>query len=176
MTFDLERCLAIDGFMVPEELEWLYTQASSMENVVEVGCWKGRSTAALAQGCKGTVWTVDHFEGSPAERDGAHQEASQVDLYSLALNTLRFDNVRILRMESVNAARLFRPGSVDMIFIDGDHSLAAILADLILWNPVARKLLCGHDRNWVDVERALSIYGLPFREGPGSIWFTEVLP
>ena len=51
----------IEGWMEQTELEWLYSIASEMESIVEIGSWKGRSIHALCTRCKGTVTAIDLF-------------------------------------------------------------------------------------------------------------------
>ena len=53
----------IEGWMDIDELEWLHDTAVNMNTVVEIGAWKGRSTIALLQGCKGIVFAVDPWRG-----------------------------------------------------------------------------------------------------------------
>ena len=65
--------------MTEAELQWLTERAAEASSVVEIGSWKGRSTAALLSGCKGTVTAVDHFLGSPD--DERHKEAATTDIH-----------------------------------------------------------------------------------------------
>lgn len=173
---DWTVALDIDGWMEPNELEWLYDQASRFLTVLEVGTWRGRSAAALGAGCLGRVYTVDHFQGSPSEIDGAHREVGWTDLHQEADRNLgQFPNVEILRMPSLHASRRFANESLDMVFLDGEHTRESVLIDLICWRPKVRRLLCGHDLSWPGVIEALAIYGIPFEGGPGSIWMMEVV-
>ncbi len=50
-------------------------------------------------------------------------------------------------MESRNAARIFKDGSCDLVFIDGDHSYEAAKRDIEMWLPKVKPggILCGHD-------------------------------
>lgn len=176
MIAALESLLDIPGFMEIDELEWLYNCAAECDSVLEIGCWYGRSASALALGCQGHVWTVDHFKGSPSELDGAHRDALLIDVGREAELLLdQYENISILRKTSLEASRLFLDQSLDMVFLDGDHEREAVLIDLISWRPKVRKLICGHDRNWEGVYGALAIYGMPFDLGPGSIWYTEMI-
>jgi predicted O-methyltransferase YrrM len=168
--------LVIPGFMSEEELMWLHERAAGASSVLEVGCWLGRSTSALAAGCRGPVYTVDHFQGSPDERDAAHAEAAGRNLYAEAQTYLSsWPNVRFLVGSSLEASRRFTPASVDMVFLDGDHAEAAVLRDLLAWAPKARRVLCGHDADWPSVQAALVAYGLPFECGPGALWYMELI-
>lgn len=174
MSYDPQVSMAIPGFMEPEELQWLHDKAAAMSVVVEVGCWKGRSASALAAGCPGKVLTVDHFEGSPSEVDAAHAEAKTEDIYAIAqVNLEPYNNVTFMKMSSLQASRLFRSNSVDMVFLDGEHTRESVLVDLLAWYPKCSKLLCGHDADWEGVIGALALFGIPFERGPGSIWYME---
>jgi predicted O-methyltransferase YrrM len=162
--------------MEADELQWLHDRAAEMRSVVEVGTWKGRSALALASGCPGRVYTVDTFKGSPSEIAGAHAEALTQDIFTEAQKNLgNLGNLGILTMTSLQASRLFKAMSVDMVFLDGEHTRESVLIDLLSWHGKCRTLLCGHDVNWDGVQGALSIFGLPYQNGPGSIWYMEFI-
>ncbi len=172
----LAPALEIDGWMTELELEWLHEQASRFDSVLEVGTWKGRSTAALAAGCPGRVVTVDRF-GGPLYETSTYRDAGALesDIFAEARENLAgFGNVTILKMSSEKAAEAvsLTGGMFDMVFIDGDHSEEAVREDLELWTPFASKLLCGHDRELPGVAAALE--GLEVCEGPDSIWCKAV--
>jgi hypothetical protein len=174
LMFDFARCDAIDGWMLEEELRWLHDQAARCAAVLEVGCWKGRSAMALAQGCPGRVYTVDHFRGSPSEAEG-HREATVLDLATVARENLRgMPHVTVLPLASANAAALFEPRSLDLVFIDGEHTAPAVEADLRAWAPKAARVLCGHDRRLASVQAGLAACGIAWELGPGSLWVAEV--
>ncbi len=162
--------LEIEGWMTGYELVWLHDSAARSESVLEIGTWKGRSTAALAAGCPGRVVTVDRF-GGPLYETSTYRDAGalETDVFAEATANLSgFDNVEILRMSSREAAATLA-GEFDMVFIDGDHSEEAVREDLALWTPFASKLLCGHDRHLPSVAAALE--GLDVSAGPDSLWW-----
>jgi len=169
---------SVPGFMSREELTWLHDRAATMQTVVEIGTWKGRSGSALAAGCPGKVWCIDHFRGSPdqvSEEGVGCAEAVKGHVGELARKNLaRFPNVTILEMTSRQAADLFEDGSVDMVFIDGTHGYRAVISDLIAWRPKARKLFCGHDADWGTVRDALRDLKVEWTAGPDAIWYVEV--
>ena len=190
---------AIEGWCSPVELGWLKATAAAMNSVVEIGAWKGRSTIALASGCRGEVFAVDHWLGSAAERSGAHKEAVTGGVRKIfeqnILNAMEAGKLKarvvIFQEDSVIAAKGFRhgdgpidvttigeglavatggPSEVDMIYVDGGHTYDEVLADIAAWRPRARKLLCGHDYNYPDVARAVHD-ALGVVDNPaGSIW------
>lgn len=166
----------IQGWMGDEELDWLYKQAHRMDTVIEIGCWKGRSTHALLRGCPGTVYAVDHFLGTPNERSNVHKEATERDIFpEFVANTFGIGNLVILKMESSEAAKAIGR-DVDMVFIDGDHSYEGLKADIEAWRPLCRKLLCGHDISYQSVRTVLEDLKIPYRivEPMGTLWAVEV--
>jgi predicted O-methyltransferase YrrM len=173
----------IDGWMSADELHWLYDTATRMNSIVEVGSWLGRSTHALCSGCAGTVYAVDHWLGSPDEREGNHKLVQTADVYELFIENLKefvchnglgCGNLMPFKMDSLEAAELFsggKYGQIDMVFIDGDHRKDNVLADLKAWCPLAKKILCGHDFSQNGVEKAVEEFGMPFERVPGmTIW------
>ena len=59
----------IEGFLMTGQEEWLFKTVKSLPNearILEIGCFKGRSTVCMAYGCVGTrrhVFTIDTFKG-----------------------------------------------------------------------------------------------------------------
>lgn len=165
----------IDGWMSRTELNWLHNQAKDMESIVEIGCWKGRSTHALASACKGKVITIDTFKGTEGEPGSPFIDAQDQDILAehLLPNVGQFENLEVWNMTSLEAAELVPDGSVDMVFLDGDHSYAAIKADIEAWKPKAKKIICGHDYNWHGVQEAVTEnFGVP--DTAGSIWIHRI--
>lgn len=149
----------IGGYTTEKELEWLYETAKEMDSIVEIGCWMGRSTYALCMGCKGTVYTVDHFKGSNESKGRLKKmiEVHGVDPYKKFLrNTSKFTNLKLLKVSSEEASNSpIIPTLVDMVFIDGEHLYKSVMSDFKLWFPRAKKLFCGHDIAQFGVPQAL---------------------
>jgi hypothetical protein len=64
----------------------------------------------------------------------------------------------LLRMKSSEAAALFKDGTFDLIYIDGDHRPQAVYDDIHGWFSKVRRggILCGDDVNWPGTEEILS--------------------
>ena len=170
----------IKGWMALVELRWLDEQAQKMDSIVEIGCWYGRSTHALLSGCRGPVYAIDHWQGSPGlngEILFACRDVKTMDVFAAFMkNVGEFKNLQPIKMASLDAVVGFQDQSVDMVFIDGSHLYAAVKADILAWLPKARKLISGHDyghKVWgPGVAQALEeIFGTDFEIGPGGIWF-----
>lgn len=166
----------IRGWMRPVDLSWLYQTAKNMDSIIEIGSWKGRSTFALLSGCKGIVHAVDHFLGNEGKRDSDCKEAKTGDIYNQFLNNVgHFGNLKVYKMDSLSASKLFEDNSVDMVFIDAGHTYNEVVADIEAWAPKARKLVCGHDAPMKSVIRAVKdkLGESKINTKDGHIWTIE---
>lgn len=166
----------IQGWMGPNELEWLYHQAKKADSILELGSWKGRSTHALLTGCKGTVTCVDTWKGSVDTRDWTNAMAKNEDPFvAFKTNVGNFPNLEICQMESGDAAAKFKAEGrkFDMVFIDAGHSYEEVKRDIELWRPLTKTLLSGHDyeNTWEGVVRAVNenVKGV---KTSGPIWYS----
>lgn len=152
----------IDGWMSLSELSWLYLTSQKMDSIVEIGSWKGKSAHALASGTKGKVYLVENFSGNPKQDPNCEAD--------LRKNMSEFNNVEIIKENSVEAAKRFADNSIDMVFIDGSHDKESVLNDIKAWYPKCKKLLCGHDFDRESVRQAIQESEFVSRGEPGSIW------
>lgn len=159
-------------------------EATDASLLIEVGCWKGRSIAFLAdelrrRGKSPVLLAVDTWAGSPAEEhmlDEVARLGGPDALYREFLtNMLQCGLNRCIwhvRTDSVDAASRERRASANFCFIDGSHDFASVRRDLEAWLPVMKPgaLLAGHDINQPDVARAVrDTFGEDF-EIEGSCW------
>ena len=140
----------------------LFELAVSMKIIVEIGSWHGKSTHALLSGNRfskmnGTVYAVDHFQGSADKNDQTHGKSSKEEFIE---NCGHFPNLVHLEMSSVEASKTFEDNSVDMVYIDGGHRYEDVIEDLRCWYPKVRILLCGHDFTMTNVRKAIEDFGI----------------
>ena len=152
----------IEGLMDPVDLNWLYLKATEMNNIVEVGSLNGRSACALLNGCKGIVHCIDTFK-----IPGTYE--------AFIKNVGHFKNLDTHISDSVKAANKFKNESIDMVFIDADHSYKAVKADIEAWLPKTRKLICGHDYvpSWPGVRKAVDEKFNKINQAH-NIWFYKI--
>lgn len=123
---------------------------------VEIGSWVGESAVAMAsEGEKVThefsLYCVDphvqYDDGTTFDLYGKIDGNYVNDLFHE--NTRGFDQIKLYRMPSSEAAKLFkRPGrQVDFLFIDGAHGRAGLELDLQSWLPKLsnRAVIAIHD-------------------------------
>lgn len=173
----------IPGFTSELELEWLEQQAFVYEAIVEIGCWVGRSTSALAK-TSGFVLCIDDWAGTghgflPTDIPEGFKNFPNGGLYDFAKNMKPLmGKVIPLRMRSQEAAKLFPLACFDMVFIDGDHRYESVYEDIRSWHGLLKigGLLCGHNYElcWKDdVVRAVDEL-IPNRKlvKDTTIWWT----
>jgi len=112
---------------------------------VEIGTWTGKSAAYMASLIKEyhksiRFYTIDTFNGSTDEPE--HAEIIKTiggDLFSFCHSNLSqcgiLDKVNIIRMDSIEASKLFADDSIDFLFIDGGHSYEQVCKDVKAWYP-----------------------------------------
>jgi hypothetical protein len=157
IKFSKDDAGEIPGWTSKAELEWLTEIAQRVNTIVEIGSWKGRSTKALLEGQPMTVWAVDHFKGSPSEINAAHKEAKTEDIHKIFMqNVGHYENLKVLKMDSVEASKRFKDESVDVVFIDGEHTYDAVVRDIKAWLPKVKIAICGHDYGKAAVKKAVA--------------------
>jgi predicted O-methyltransferase YrrM len=166
----------IVGWMDEFALQWLYAQAQTHRNIVELGSWRGRSTHALCSGTQGMVTAVDHFNGQAEYLDNEMVFARDNDLFAeFKKNVGHFSNLRIKRGNTAEMATGM--SDVDMLFVDAGHDFDAVMADLTAWAPTVIKggLICGHDYGFYGVKAAIENYfgySIPRTMPESTIWST----
>jgi predicted O-methyltransferase YrrM len=145
---NIENALKIDGWMWEDELLWLAQQAEKRNLIVEIGCWKGRSTRALADNCPGKVLAVDTWKGSDEVQHRDLLKDKPADwLIKEFMGNMAGVHVYAYQLDSLTAAETFKDELFDMVFIDAGHDYDSVKADILAWGPLIAPggILCGHD-------------------------------
>lgn len=171
-------------WMIPEDLEallglreevrkrrfagkpWIFQDNDCLLKIVEVGSFVGRSALALAN--RGdVVYCVDTWCGGGADNVAEVYKipGATEAIFGQFMRNCRdklFGKIFPCRGPSVEWARDW-PFQADMVFIDADHTEAAVRADLLAWRKHVKPggVLCGHD------------YGCVVRDGDKE-WGSEV--
>lgn len=122
----------IQGWLTRHEVAVLQELADGVDLVVNVGVWKGRSTAALAEVAR-LVIAVDHFRGSDELAHLANGDLPRLQEVAEE-NLAGFVNVDIWAMESMEAAEALE-GEADLILLDAGHEEDEMAADIAAWWP-----------------------------------------
>ena len=131
---------------------------------VEVGSWVGESAIAIATGlgAPATLWCVDPWSEEGGK--GIPELESQIETFGFASIRAAFDQntrgfsreqgrqnercvIEAIQDYSPVAAGRFADGSLDMVFLDPQHTRPATKADIEAWLPKLRPdgVLCLHD-------------------------------
>lgn len=176
-----------EGWMGKHSRRWLQAMAMQSHRVVEVGCWLGRSTKAMAAVTEGRIWAVDHWQGTPHDVEQHRLYAdklTELDAFAAFSRNLRKEiakgKVIPVRMGSVEAAAYLartERETFDFIFIDADHSYEGCKADIAAYTPLVADggILAGHDYHWPGVKQAVDeAFGDRVTLGPRSMWSLRV--
>lgn len=128
-------------FTFPDFYTWAVGELTNLEcpRVVEVGVHSGQSAAflgvELANRCqRPRLWLVDNG------MDVAFVTASLGPIVEAC-------SAQMLRANSVDAAATFANHTLDMVYIDANHTYADVTADIEAWMPKLKPngILAGHD-------------------------------
>lgn len=125
--------------------------ANDYRIVGEIGVGHGRTSKKILKKCSGvkTYWAVDRWiHYISGDRYKRYSDDDWELMYTNVCNLTKwFPSLRVLRMESVKAARLFPSNYFDLLFIDADHSYESVKVDTTVWMPKVKigGLFCGHD-------------------------------
>lgn len=141
---------------------------------VEVGAGYGGFAKIVLEQWQGAHWIlVDVWrQQDPAiYRESTNTEVPWDTWFGQCLDLAKIDQrVSLLRMLSVDAARLFADECLDGVYIDANHAYDAVLADLKAWWPKVKSggLFAGHDfatryanGEFIEVEAALKAWAGP---------------
>lgn len=136
---------------------------------IEIGTCRAESTAYFLEKCPNIdlLTTIDPYKGYQDWNGEITQETVDRFMEVAKKNLKKYGKrVKMLRAESVAAADKFEDESVDFIFVDGDHSYDATLADCKAYYPKLKKggIFCGHDYQTLeDVKRSIDDFRTEYK-------------
>lgn len=140
-----------EGYLSEPEGRLLYRLAkdcSGKGSIVEIGCWKGRSTIWLANGSRagnqGKVIAIDPHTSLPQMPQGNSFAEFKGNLKAAKVSGF----VKPVVQTSEKAASLFKT-PVELVFIDGNHEYEFVKRDFELWFPklLEHGVMAFHDTN-----------------------------
>ncbi len=94
------------------------------------------------------------------EVDADRSQAAMSSYETTARNKLSIhgERAQIIKLSSVEAAKIVMDGSLDFVFIDACHDYESVSADIAAWYPKVRKngIFAGHDYRWPEVKSAVN--------------------
>lgn len=139
----IKAAMQIDGWLSGPEAAALYDLAHDATGpIVEIGSWRGRSTAVLAlasmAGNYQPVYAIDSFATVRETASGKMSPASSPALLRANLDSAGVNGlVHIVAKPSEDAVAEI-PDQIDVLFVDGAHDYESAKRDLELYLPKVR--------------------------------------
>ena len=136
---------------------------SSGSHFVEIGSFLGKSSVYMAveiiKSEKDIKFDcIDHWQGS-----GEHSVNDEINIETLYEDFLKNIEpvkkvISPIRMNSIEASKLYKPNSIDFIFIDASHDEMSVKADLTHWMPRLKEngIIAGDDADNEGVAYAVT--------------------
>ena len=142
-------------FNYPDMFAYVVETAPQEGHFVEIGTWKGQSSAFLAvelinSGKKIKLDCIDNFTGSVIEPGQMYDRDNQAGrLMEVFTNNMKpvEGHYTAIQGDSSESASLYEDESLDFVFIDASHDYESILKDIKAWFPKVKVggLFAGHD-------------------------------
>ena len=129
--------------------------------IADVGCWLGLSTIMMATNVKeanGKVYAIDWFKGWKYKSEEINLPkgnepycAYYYNIPNILYEIIKIlgleNNVKIMKMTSIEASKRFEDNYFDMVFIDANHGYKSIKEDIEVWYPKVKQggVISGHD-------------------------------
>lgn len=181
------------------DYEDLFTEVINLlpqnSHIVEIGAYKGRSTAYLAveainSGKNIKIDVIDTWDG--VDGSGRQPWSDYIDepekgikkpngdiFEEFKTNLLPvWNSITPIKLLSLDAVNLYKDESLDFVFIDGNHNYSYVKEDILKWKPKIKKggILSGHDYyNWIGVKQAVDeIFGINNIKIMSSSWLIKL--
>lgn len=168
-------------FNYPELYERMVKRFPSGSTFVEVGSWKGMSSAFMAVEIANSnknidFYCVDTWDGSIEHEQYGIDTSRLYDTFLDNMSPVK-KYYKAIRAASLQAVKQFEDNSLDFVFIDASHEYQDVKDDIIAWLPKVKPggVLAGHDYKNPDfpgVEKAVHEI-LPKNESEGVCWIYE---
>lgn len=143
---------------IARKLEWIkqrhqipiFLKNIGAKKICEVGVRNGDNFRVLLSGMPEIAVAVDMWRdtGFHGENDVGHSQIELDGMYDAMMNlSSRDKRIKVIRKPSIKAAEDFIDDYFDFVYIDADHSLAAVNKDIRAWYAKVRPggFLAGHD-------------------------------
>lgn len=135
--------------------EWLRDAAATVhadEVIVEVGTYAGGSLRYLCEGATAgngaKVYGVDQW-GTPGTYPTRPHLARAYGLANMRLAAQAAPTATLIRQLSTEAAKHWTGGKIGLLYVDADHSYAAVQSDYQAWRPhLAPDAIVAFDDYW----------------------------
>lgn len=121
-----------------------------IETMVEIGSYQGESTELFAQNIPSLkkLYAIDPWKNGYAPGDVCSDEyPMDVVESNFDLRTKKYSVILKQKTTSKEFVNEIEDGSLDFVYVDGDHSYDSCKEDIELWLPKIKKggIIAGHD-------------------------------
>jgi hypothetical protein len=158
----------------------LYREHLPDKRYLEVGSFVGATARIACDAGYKHVLCVDTWSGGGDPDDWINElyDEEGESIFETFLKNTSNTPAQAMRMSSLCAARITADKSLDVIFLDGDHTYDAVKADIEAWLPKLKAggVLCGHDYGiFPGVEKAVEeIFANKRLSVMGTVWMVFI--
>jgi len=123
-------------------------RSAGFTNGAEIGIWEGDYSRQMFKRIPNLhLYCIDPWKSYGDFHETCNEDSLMEEAYQKTIENTKGMNATILRCESLEAASNVPDGSLDFVFIDGNHNLPYTIADLHTWIPKVRSggIISGHD-------------------------------
>lgn len=154
------RYFDVEGYFGYGELyEKIIEEISENETILEIGCFKGRSTCYLMELAVKSkkninIICIDHFLGSV-------EHENETNLFNLFKNNIEKAYykypIQVLKGNSKKMHEFIKNESIYACMIDASHEYEDVKSDILNFLPKIKKggIICGDDYDWPGVTAAV---------------------
>jgi len=104
---------------------------------VEIGIWKAENIKRISEECPNIkkLYGVDPYQPYGNWKRYVDEESLKNAKNQAIINTHNLKNVELFFKTSLEASKDFEDGSLDFVFIDGNHSFESAYNDIVTWYP-----------------------------------------
>jgi hypothetical protein len=137
----------------PVQLQWTRDDLAKLFGEVgfklgaEIGVDRGFYSKTLCEAIPGLgLYCIDPWKVYRKYDDIKDPKRMEIN-YNETVRRLAPYNCVLIRKSSMNAIKDFQPGSLDFVYVDGNHAYNYVLEDLEGWSKIVRSggIVSGHD-------------------------------
>lgn len=131
---------------------------TTVERMVEIGCYQGESTTLFAHIIKPNVlYAIDPFKNGYDDTDTSSTGDFTDIIYNFNERIKMFPCITHIAEFSYDVVNKFEDSSLDFVYIDGNHSYEGVVRDIKSYLPKIKKtgFLAGHDLGRESVTNAI---------------------
>lgn len=158
------------------------------QKIAEIGVLKGITAKKILEECHDVIdeyWAIDKWnpvhENYLSGRIRGYNQEDWDRIYSKVIKlSIQYPKLKVVRIPSVPASKLFPDNFFDLVFIDAEHEYNAVKSDILNWFPKIKTggLISGHDygaRKTPDVKHVVDkIFGSRVRTFLDSVWVVRI--